>query len=304
MKTEIATRPIVLAVDDAPETLSLLSDVLENADMTALVARNGVSALSLVERITPDLILLDAMMPQMDGFETCRRIKAESAFARVPVIFMTGLTDTESVVKGFDAGGVDYVTKPVEPAELLARIRVHLMNSRLVQSTMTALDVSGIPLMAVDAQGGLRWMTPESEKLLAGAAREGAGGVTHWVASIASVLAQITERKLSQHSLDAAVGSVFASYLGEARPDEYLIRLREGSASSEEEILRKHFQLTGREAEVLLWITQGKSNRDVAEILGFSPRTVNKHLEQIFHKLNVENRTAAAMLAVRVLTGG
>ncbi|HUD53415.1 response regulator transcription factor [Parvibaculum sp.] len=303
MKSDAAPQAIVLAVDDAPETLSLLTDILENAGMTALVARNGVNALSLIGRIAPDLILMDAVMPQMDGFETCRRIKSEGGLPHVPVIFMTGLTDTEHVVKGFEAGGVDYVTKPVEPDELLARIRVHLMNSRLVQSALAALDVSGIPLIAVDSRGGILWMTPESVKLLSGSAKVAPEEEEIWRAEIAPVLAQIHEKKLSKHPLRGTTSqSIFASYIGESRQGEHLIRLREASASSEEDLLRKHFQLTGREAEVLLWITQGKSNRDVAEILGFSPRTVNKHLEQIFHKLSVENRTAAAMLAVRVLT--
>ena len=89
---------------------------------------------SLVEQITPDLVLLDAVMPGIDGFETCRRIKADAgACAIVPVIFMTGLTETEHVVRGLEAGGVDYVTKPIVLDEMLARIRVHLANARLRQ---------------------------------------------------------------------------------------------------------------------------------------------------------------------------
>jgi DNA-binding NarL/FixJ family response regulator len=301
MKPDAAAQPIVLAVDDATETLSLITDILENAGMTALISRSGAGALTLVSRVTPDLILMDAMMPQMDGFETCRRIKSEKGLAHIPVIFMTGLTDTEHVVKGFEAGGVDYVGKPVKPDELLARIRAHLMNSRLVQSALNALDVSGIPLIAVDGAGRVLWMTPEGEKLFDGVAAHEDEGDLH--ALIAPALAEILGRKLSRHPLhSSAAGTIFASYIGSSRPGEFLIRLREGSASSEEDILRKHLPLTAREAEVLLWITQGKSNRDVAEILNFSPRTVNKHLEQIFQKLNVENRTAAAMLAVQVLT--
>jgi DNA-binding CsgD family transcriptional regulator len=100
---------------------------------------------------------------------------------------------------------------------------------------------------------------------------------------------------------DAPRGSLFASFVGEAGAGEYLIRLSDKSSAREDEILRKHFDLTEREAEVLLWIAQGKSNRDVASILACSPRTVNKHLEQIYQKLEVENRTAAAMLVVRLL---
>lgn len=304
MQSDQDAQPIVLAVDDAAETLSLLTDILEGAGMTALISRSGSAALALIQRVTPDLILMDAMMPQMDGFETCRRIKSEAGLAHIPVIFMTGLTDTEHVVKGFEAGGVDYVGKPVKPDELLARIRAHLMNSRMVQSALKALDVSGIPLIAVGADGQILWMTPESEKLFmafAGAdakARDGAARP-----ELATGLAEIISKKLSKYPLQVRGDeTIFASFIGNSRSGEFLIRLREGTASSEEELLRKHLHLTAREAEVLLWITQGKSNRDVAEILNFSPRTVNKHLEQIFQKLNVENRTAAAMLAMQVLT--
>src|SRR5690242_18648991 len=153
MSPESRASPIVLAVDDAPDTLLLLTDILEGAGMTALIARNGTTALSLLPQVRPDLILMDAVMPKMDGFETCRRIKKARDFAHIPVIFMTGLSDTEHVVKGFESGGVDYVTKPIVPDELLARIRVHLANSRLAQSARIALDISGTPLVALNSQG-------------------------------------------------------------------------------------------------------------------------------------------------------
>jgi len=295
--SEADAQPIILAVDDAPETLSLITDVLENAGMTALISRSGQSALTLINRVTPDLILMDAVMPEMDGFETCRRIKNELNLAHIPLIFMTGLTDTENVVKGFEAGGVDYVVKPVNPDELLARIRTHLTSARLVQSALTALDASGTPVMAVNGEGRILWATPESEKLFESSA------VGDWRSALSPFLTEIISKKKTKAPLHSSgADTIFASFIGMARPDEFLIRLREGSALSEEEILRKRLNLTARESEVLLWITQGKSNRDVADILNFSPRTVNKHLEQIFQKLNVENRTAAAMLAMQALT--
>src|SRR5246127_5703582 len=109
------TRNIVLVVDDSPETLRLLTDAIEDAGMTVLVAREGEHALSIVEKVLPDVILMDALMPGMDGFETCRRLKHNSTLAHVPVIFMTGLTETQDIVNGLEAGGVDYVTKPIDP---------------------------------------------------------------------------------------------------------------------------------------------------------------------------------------------
>ncbi len=149
------------------------------------------------------------------------------------------------------------------------------------------------------------WITPEGAKLVARVLEGRRVNDTYWAEKITPALARVLHQKLVKVSLhDAVTNQLFASYIGEGRPGEHLIRLSDGTATGEEDILRKHFDLTAREAEVLLWITQGKSNRDVAEILSCSPRTVNKHLEQIFHKLHVENRTAAGTVAVRALTNG
>src|SRR5882724_4083573 len=160
-------RSIVLVVDDSPNTLRMLTDAIEDAGMTVLVALDGEQALSLTERITPDVILMDALMPGMDGFEICRRLKRDSVLSHVPVIFMTGLSETEDIVKGLDAGGVDYVTKPIAPDELLARIKVHLANARISQSARTALDASGRFLLAANHAGKILWSTPQATRLLA-----------------------------------------------------------------------------------------------------------------------------------------
>src|ERR1700722_14680803 len=157
---------IVLVVDDSPDTLRMLTDALEEAGMTVLVALEGAQALAIVTKITPDVILMDAVMPSMDGFEACRALKHNKTLAHVPVIFMTGLSETQDIVKGLEAGGVDYVTKPIVPDELLARIRVHLPNARLANSARAALDVSGRYLLATNTSGGVLWCTPQTAKLL------------------------------------------------------------------------------------------------------------------------------------------
>ena len=204
---ERKARDVVLVVDNSPETLRMLTDALDQAGMTVMVALDGSAAMKVVEQITPDIILLDAVMPGFDGFEACRRLKSEPALSHVPVVFMTGLSETEHIVRGLEAGGVDYVTKPIVIEEMLARIRVHLANARLIR--------------------------------------------------------RATEAASTAHEL------------------------------------RKDFKLTSREAEVLSWLSKGKTNRDIAQILGLSPRTIDKHLEQIYAKLGVENRTAAAAMAVK-----
>src|SRR5216110_3063149 len=166
MIIEPKKRDVALVVDDSPETLRLLTDALDGAGMTVMVALDGAAALRIVDQITPDIVLLDAVMPGMDGFETCKRLKRDARLANVPIIFMTGLAETEHIVRGLEAGGVDYVTKPIVVEEMLARIRVHLANARLTQSARAALDVSGRYLLAVSRQGRILWATPQAQKLL------------------------------------------------------------------------------------------------------------------------------------------
>jgi DNA-binding response OmpR family regulator len=152
-----ARRDTVLVVDDTPEALGLLTDMLDGAGYTVLIATDGESALRLVDQITPDLVLMDALMPGLDGFETCRRLKHKVELAHLPVIFMTGLAETEHVVHGLAAGGVDYVTKPIVLEELLARMRVHLNNARVALGPNVALDASGRFLLATDLEGRVKW---------------------------------------------------------------------------------------------------------------------------------------------------
>ena len=298
-------RNIVLVVDDSPNTLRMLTDAIEGAGMTVLVALEGNQALSLVERVTPDVILMDAVMPGMDGFEICRRLKQDGAMRHVPVIFMTGLSDTEDVIKGLDAGGVDYVTKPIEPDELLARIRVHLANARLANSARAALDASGRFLLAANRAGRVLWSTPQASKLLGMTLKGSVDGqilplhVREWLKQCTGGKPSVPETvSLTENDAPLKLELSFISQFG---ADEVLLRLVEGEANDDQAVLRQKLRLTQREAEVLLWVARGKSNRDIAEILTLSPRTVNKHLEQIFTKLGVENRTAAAALAVRTL---
>jgi DNA-binding NarL/FixJ family response regulator len=281
-----ARRDIVLVVDDTPDTLGFLTDALEAAGLTALVATEGAAAIRLLDHATPDLILLDAMMPGMDGFETCRRIKQDSNLAHLPVIFMTGLSDTEHVVRGLEAGGVDYVTKPIVVDELLARIRVHLANARIANRARLALDATGRFLLAVNAAGRIIWCTPQAQLRLAKA--------------IPGFSAESFTMPASG-SLALGAQLLTFTFLSRTGADEFLYRLTETGGGQEEAFLRQYLSLTTREAEVLIWIARGKSNRDISDILGISPRTVNKHLEQIFTKLGVENRASAAALAVGAL---
>jgi DNA-binding response OmpR family regulator/DNA-binding CsgD family transcriptional regulator len=295
-------RDTVLVVDDTPETLHLLTDTLDQAGFTVLIALDGETALDLVDQITPDLVLMDARMPGISGFETCKRLKRDKLLSDLPVIFMTGLSETEHVVEGLACGGVDYVTKPIVLDELLARIRVHLGNARLAYETRAALDASGRFLLATDRAGRVLWCTPKARQLLAARSLAAALPTT--------VIEQLLRMRRGEHQaparclVDIGGRRLECSFLSPLGPDELLFRLAEtANTDSDQAILQRAFALTSREAEVLLWISRGKPNRDIGEILNISPRTVNKHLEQIFVKLGVENRAAAAAAAVRTLAG-
>jgi DNA-binding response OmpR family regulator len=294
-------RDVALVVDDSPETLRLLTDALDGAGMTVMVAMDGAAAMRIVEQITPDIVLLDAVMPGMDGFETCRRLKRDAGLSNVPVIFMTGLAETEHIVRGLEAGGVDYVTKPIVIEEMMARIRVHLANARLTQSARAALDVSGRFLLAVSRHGKILWATPQAQKWLADNL---AADSDDDLVLPAAMLAWLEAAQRGKAGSKASASASFPNnedlrlqYVGKAGPNEFLLRLAKNSGNSTVEFSRE-LGLTSREGEVLSWLSKGKTNRDIAQILGLSPRTVDKHLEQIYAKLGVENRTAAAAIAV------
>jgi DNA-binding response OmpR family regulator/DNA-binding CsgD family transcriptional regulator len=297
-------RDTVLVVDDTPETLGFLTDTLDQAGFTVLIATDGLSALDLVDQITPDLVLMDALMPGINGFETCRRMKREKMLAHLPVIFMTGLSETEHVVEGLAAGGVDYVTKPIVVDQLLARIRVHLANARTAHSTSVALDVTGRFLLATDRAGRLLWCTPKAKQLLAELFPVQNDAIASLPPIVLEQLLQLRAGGAANQArpvLEVGGRKLEVSMLSAIGPDELLFRLNELNGDGEEAILQQSLHVTSREAEVLLWISRGKSNREIGEILSISPRTVNKHLEQVFVKLGVENRASAAARAVRAL---
>lgn len=289
---------VVLAVDDSTEILGFLSQALGNADMTTLVALDGTQAINIAQKLLPDIILLDALMPNMDGFDTCKKLKSISSLKDIPVIFMTGLSDTESVVKGFNAGGADYLSKPIHPQELVVRINTHVMQSRSMQSAKNVLDDTGQNVFSISFQGERIWSTPEADKIFDKMHQENLHNQLH------STLLEWIDRKPNignKFHFTQASEPLTAIYLGEYDGEEHLVRLITDSRLDEKSHLVSHFPITPREADVFLWLAKGKTNREIAQILEMSPRTVNKHLEQLFKKLSVDNRTSAAGLALESL---
>lgn len=318
---------VVLIVDDMPDNVAVLHDALDEAGYTVLVALDGDSALRRANQALPDVVLLDAVMPGMDGFEVARQLKANPATAAIPIVFMTGLTETEHLEAALEAGGVDYVTKPVKPREVMARMGVHINTARKAREgalerhqARNALDAFGYATITVrERDGRLMWQTALARELLECYCGPPTGfappEVLQWlqrnIPAIQAMEAHLASNfqpqepprltldrgprrltfRLHQHTGD-----------GDIEPNgeggDWLIVMQETNDASVIEALVQAFGLTAREAEVLYWVVQGKINRDIADIVGASPATVKKHLERILPKLGVETRTAAAAMAI------
>lgn len=283
---------VILIVDDMADTLAMLNDALDHEGFSVLVALGGNQALSICKRIVPDLILMDAIMPGMSGFECCKALRADPRLSHIPVVFMTGLDSNDTVMKSFESGAIDYIQKPVRLEELCARIRGHIQRARQLAQSYTMLDSCGKPSLSCDDKGRVLWQTATAASLLN-----------------ETELSRIDiQAKLAQFLPEAETGAKLPLSHGiclklEGKSEEgYVLEIKkELDDDQAAEILQKAFGLTSREAQVLYWVSLGKSNKDLGIILNISPRTVNKHLESIFEKLLTENRTAAASMAIKAL---
>jgi DNA-binding response OmpR family regulator len=296
-----ATSEVVLIVDDVPDNLSVLHDALDESGYTVLIATGGEAALQRAAQAVPDIVLLDAMMPGMDGFEVARRLKGSPATAHIPIVFMTGLTETEHLVAALEAGGVDYVTKPIKPKEVLARMGVHMQGARQARQTRNALDAFGYASITVRASDGkLMWQTQLARELLMAYYGTSAPETPQPVIAWLRRHLKEAEQHIEPPRLTAELGARRLTFRlhQQTGDDDWLIVMREVSDTAIIEAMSLSFRLTAREAEVLYWVVKGKINRDIADILGSSPATVKKHLERVFAKLGVETRTSAAGMAM------
>lgn len=300
----------ILVVDDVPDNLSVLFEFLGARGYDVRVADSGELALEQLPRVQPDLILLDVRLPGIDGFETCRRIKAEPQWADTPLFFLTALDETVDKVRGFALGAVDYVTKPLDPDEVLARVEAHLelralrqalqvRNEELdceVQRRVAAEKMLGRTLaeavLVVDAEGAVVFRTEEAARLLA----------RHGGLPPAAV-----RRTWSGTGPLSPLVSAVGRLRVERRPDpsgggHVLVALKEDAPAGRPEDLLV-LGLTAREAEVLFWIAQGKTSPEIAVILDTAGTTVKRHVANLLPKLGVETRLAAALRAMEILGG-
>lgn len=306
MQAPLKAAQVVLIVDDIPDNLALLHTTLDQAGYTVLVATDGYSAIERASNFMPDAILLDAMMPGINGFDTCKLLKENPLTQHIPIIFMTGLTESEHVVQGFQSGGVDYVTKPLQHDEVLARLSTHIRNSRLVNQREQMINAAGIAMLALNSNGQLIWQTPLAMQLL----QENIEQIDSFYLKVSDWFRQNQSSSEQRQIVPAAplLISGIRQNLSLTRLADtgqtatglssHLVMLQTQEAIPSAEVLMQCCAITRREAEVLYWVALGKTNRDIGEILELSPRTVNKHLEHIFSKLSVETRTAAVASAL------
>ncbi len=283
----------ILVVDDTPANLSLLLDALTEAKHEILVAEGGRSALSLLEHTTPDLVLMDLIMPGLDGVATCRLLKERPECRDVPVIFMTAVDEPAQKLRAFEAGAVDYITKPVYPPEVLARVAAHLQIRLLQKSLADELA------LRIEAESQL------SQSLDRAVVLADPQGRIVFQTRLAADLLYKHHPECAADRLPEAIGAegaalVVRRFAERDRADLQMLVLEErGSPPGPSALLA--LGLTAREAEVLYWIAQGKSNPDVAQIIGANVRTVHKHVEHIFQKLGLETRNAAMLAALEIL---
>jgi DNA-binding NarL/FixJ family response regulator len=265
----------------------------------------------------PDLILLDIKMPGLDGIETCRLIKQRSEWRNVPIIFITGADELSQKLAAFEAGGVDFVTKPILPEEVEARVRTHLRirelqteleqkNQALSEEIELRLDAEKQLEAKLDQafviasyEGGIHFSTRQAGILLQAFFPSTSMSVLPeavlcWLAS--------TDRQRPLLIQNSQKGELQIDHLASSDPRRLaLLRLEQRNSSWGPKALQT-LGLTPREAEVLYWITEGKTNPEISTILDTTLHTIKKHNNKLFAKLGVETRMAAARLAMSVLT--
>lgn len=290
--------PAVLVVDDTPASLGVVCDTLRQEGVRVLLADSGAAARDVLSRSTPDLVLLDVVMPGEDGFAVCAALRADPRWAALPIIFLTAIDAPEQKVRAFAAGAVDYVTKPVHAAELVARVRAQLE----LRAARRALEAQNARLEAevalrLDAEAQLASSLDRAVIVL------GRGGEMLFATRLA--------RDLLANYFPAGAPADFARG-GEFRVGEATLRVRRFTEPGRDDLAmlvceEEHappgpaallaLGLTPRQAEVVYWVAQGKTNPEIALILDTSPRTIDKHMERIFERLGVENRATVIVRA-------
>lgn len=314
---DASPRQTILIVDDVPANLGVLLDFLDTAGYHVLVAESGKSALSQLDYALPDIILLDVTMPGIDGYETCRRLKKDGRWRDTPVLFLTALNETTDKVRGFEVGAVDFITKPLHPEEVLARVRAHLQirslqqdleekNALLEKAVALRIEAENQLQQSLDRavlvvfdRNQIQFCTRLARRLLDRYFPSNGDNnllpppLVEW--SLNGINKSPWQKELDQTRLQVRM-------FAEARPAAcFMLLLEEHAIGGQSPASLLCLGLTAREAEVLFWIAHGKTSPEIAIILDAAPNTVKKHVQNILVKLGVETRLAAALRANEVL---
>lgn len=303
--------PSILVVDDVPANLGLLLETFCTSGFRVLVAESGESALEQLKHATPDVILLDYRLPGMDGLQTCKAIRAQPALQDLPILFLTAVDDLDAKVRVFEAGAVDYVTKPIQPREVLARVRTHLriallqrdlaeeiaMRREAEEQLQDSLDRA---LLVAGVDGRIQFASRLARTLLAKHFREPT--TIHLPPPVRTALAAMKPAGagVEKHTAVEVAPGLALRLLGNSGPGEPSVLELMAQEPAQPGLLVP-LGLTPREAEVLFWLSEGKTNAEIGLILNSSRRTVEKHVEHILEKLGLENRGAATRMAIDTL---
>jgi len=317
--TDSAAR--ILVIDDSAANLKVATMHLTDYAYVVLTARDGESGLRRAKRAKPDLILLDIQMPGIDGYETCRRLKADPVTAEIPVIYMTARSQVEDKLRAFELGGVDYITKPFEVPELIARVRTHL---QLVQATrQIARHAEELETRVAEVTADLR--SELAERRAVAAEREALSELVRvqgeqlydqtrrWLAQredrdvglaqrvrvdIAERIRLALERLRRTQATDPNDGIEEAIALlspALAQSEDVGASLRDVPTLTENPLL----QLSAREYEVFQLLTKGKANKEIAYTLDIATSTVSTYRVRIMEKLEVTDLPGLTRLAVQ-----
>jgi len=331
----LAAKGSILLVDDMPANLHQLIEALLSEEYNVFVAENGWRALERVQQVQPDIILLDVFMPELDGFETCTKLKSNPSTKDIPVLFCSALDESINRVRGFEIGAVDYVTKPMQVGEVVARIRTHL-TLRNQQQTLEKRNRQLEECMQ-ERIGQLRTeivqrqrQEEQKHKLLDVLAQQGdqLSALTTWLVANrqrqqkgqnGQVISRLTERlQHIFHQLEVAEAIVMAL---SNTTDRYQIENQLNQLHDELEQFKTDLQatseswqeqtavgkksdeplnkLSAREREVLQLVVDGNSNARIAKLLYLTETTVRSHRSRILHKLQLTDTTALIKFALQ-----
>lgn len=298
----------VLVVDDVPANLGALGEVLIAAGAQIFVAQSGEAALARFAAVRPDLVMLDIAMPGLDGLEVCRRLKARPDGREIPVLFITAHGDMTDKVAGFAAGGQDYITKPFQAEEVLARAAAH-WRIRVLQRDLAARaeellhQNEALELEMQRRAATERAMQRSLDRAVLIATP--AGAVQFCSDRAARLLRRFFPETPPERVPTALLRGDPITGLKAARSTRAdsadVLWLLEETPAKPTPALLEPLGLTPREAEILFWIAHGKTNGEIGIILDLATNTVKKHVANLLPKLGLETRIAAALRAMEIL---